>query len=347
MNTHRLSLSAPRKFVTSGIVFLLFIAVAPSPALGGSCREMVAGIPFALPSAVLPSLRDDKLYVPHPAQSKVPGYIDTYFKGGKRLRPLMVYLAALAHGYQPRRVQDLAGLVEMIHLGSLALDDIIDEAKERRGQTPLYIAQGFVPGVITGPWLQAYVFQRGARVTNAQTMARLADVLMAMGDGEILQAELKARAQSEGTYTQQEYLKVALGKTGHLFGFSLAACSLHFKHSDSVVDLWTRLGQYLGVSYQMKDDFEDAILEVGEVNFAHWLRSDTFGGSPFAPMRLADLQTLIPLQNDRVASRNREMHSMLDRLQSVVPRPLSDEQQAAFGTLREMVDYVSVVPQPQ
>jgi hypothetical protein len=333
-------------FVALALVAIPFSFPVHATATG--CRELVKGIPVALPSVVIPSLRDNSLYQPNGirTESKIPEWIPQYFKRGKRLRPLFVYLSALAHGYTPESVQPLAGLLELIHVGSLTLDDVIDKANERHGEPPLYVGEGLVAGMITGPWLQAYVFRRGPEVTTPAVMARLADVLMAMGDGEILQAELIARKHQGQTYTRAEYERVAMGKTGHLFGFALSATAIHFGLPQNTVDDWTQLGIQIGTSYQIKDDFEDALEEVGEINVAHLMRSERFGGSPFKRMNPVQYLALVEQQTQAFRTENQAMHSLIERLGNSVPQPRTENQQAALDTLGDMVDYVTTIRVP-
>ena len=332
---------------------LILLLLFSFPVFGGfptageaGCRVQLAGIPFGLPEAILASLKNDKVYLPHwgegdASPSQVSQWVQQYFHGGKRLRPLMVYLSSLVMGKASKEVEELAGIVELIHLGSLALDDIIDEATDRRGKVPLYKAEGLTAGIITGPWLQASVFQRAETVTNSAVRIEMARVLKAMGDGELLQARLKRRAQDGGTYSREDYEQVALGKTGHLFGFSLAISSMHFNLGSKLVSDWQKLGQGLGAAYQVKDDFEDAQAESREVNFALMLASQKWGGSPFRQITAEEHRQILVWQKPEQEVRRKEMRNILASIENQITPPHKAEQRAALDTLGDLIDYVT------
>ncbi len=70
-----------------------------------------------------------------------------YFTGGKKLRGLLVFLAASAIGLDPRSMSSVAAALELIHGASLIHDDIIDQGVQRRGRPALHIQLG-----VGRPW---------------------------------------------------------------------------------------------------------------------------------------------------------------------------------------------------
>lgn len=334
------------KFSLLIILFFLPLAAAtptPPPKMPvPSCRTRLEGIPFQLPTAILRSLGDDAIYLPEAhGDSPIPGWVKQYFHGGKRLRPLMVYLSSLAMGKASKEVEKLAAIVELIHLGSLALDDIIDEATERRGRPPLYLAEGLTAGIITGPWLQAAVFDMAESATSSRVRLEMARVLKAMGDGELLQLKLKKRAADGGSYTKYEYDRVALGKTGHLFGLSLAISSLHFVMPEGLTSDWQKLGAELGVAYQVKDDFEDAQKESQEINYALLLAYEKWGGSPFRQISADDHKAILAWQTIECEARRLSLMNLLGSIETKIALPRSADQTAALETLKDMIVYVT------
>lgn len=305
------------------------------------CLSSVMGLPFEVPSALLTSLVDDKLYFPAAFQnSPIPRWTRSYLHGGKRLRPLFVYLSALAMGKTAKQVEPLAGLVELIHLGSLALDDIIDGAVQRRNSDCLHVGEGMVAGLITPMWLQANVFCTAENVTHSAVRSEMAEVLMGMGNGEIIQSQLKVRQKTGGTYTREEYENVAMGKTGFLFGFAFSMGPSHFKANPKLITKWRALGQTLGVAYQIKDDFEDAVNEPTEINYALLLASMRYGGSAFRQLTPEQLAEMLAERRPEIEFKKRAAHALLEGIKSDVISPLSEDQEAAFSTLRAMINYV-------
>lgn len=307
------------------------------------CRLEVVGLPFRIPAAMAESYHDDRIYFPKGVEGATPvlDWLPKYFAGGKRLRPLMVYLSALTMGMESKSVEPLAAMVEWIHTGSLALDDIIDESVERRGQDPLYIGQGRIAGLITGPWLQAYVQGFAEDVTTPAVRRRLSQVLRDMGDGEILQDRLKQRARRTQIYTAEEYARVANGKTGALFGFSAEIVALHSDAPAELIATWRRLGELLGITYQMRDDFKDAGAEPYEVNYALLRYAERTHGPAFGlTLQEGHLKALTELEAPFFEARRGELLALVDRIENAVA-PQAVPQREALQSLREMADFVS------
>jgi geranylgeranyl pyrophosphate synthase len=307
-----------------------------------NCRTLLKGMAFAVPNAILESLRNDELYLPaYDPGSQVRGLVETHLSGGKRYRPTAVYLSSLAMGISSSMVEKLAGYVELIHLGSLPLDDIIDKATERRGRPTMHVAVGPTKAITTGPYLQASVLDDCEEHTNSAVRRAINRTLKVMVDAENLQDDLKKRAASGGSYSRVEYEKVAMGKTGYLFGLSLAISSLHFEKSPELVNDWLALGYKLGFAYQVKDDFSDALNEPTEVNFALLLFSLNRGGSPFRQLTADENAELRQWQESEQAGRREEMEAIFASIKERIGAPKSPDQQAALETLRDMIEYVT------
>ncbi len=332
-----------KKFVCAVLFFVnpLVLGSYPKPSLP-TCRTLLEGLPVSFPNSALASLRNDELYLPEITPgSKIRGWVKEYLLTGKRLRPMAVYLSGLAMGIESSRVEKLAGIVELMHLGSLPMDDIIDGATERRGRPPLHLAEGLTAGIITGPYLQACVFESCDKYSNSAVRQAVARTQKAMGDAEIFQDELKERAMTGGSYSPDEYEQVAKGKTGYLFGLSLAISSLHFEMPSELVNDWLALGYDMGLAYQIKDDFKDAKKEPTEINFGLLLFSLRKGGSPFRQLTEDENAELLGWQSVEQAARRQKMVGILESIRRRVGPPQNDDQAAAFETLQEMIEYVT------
>ncbi|MFP3427777.1 polyprenyl synthetase family protein, partial [Pseudoalteromonas sp. SIMBA_162] len=73
--------------------------------------------------------------------------------GGKRLRPVLVLLAARALGYQGEKHVHLAALIEFMHTSTLLHDDVVDESSLRRGRSTANDTWGNAPSVLVGDFL--------------------------------------------------------------------------------------------------------------------------------------------------------------------------------------------------
>lgn len=150
-------------------------------------------------------------------QSEVPliGEIGQYIvnNGGKRLRPLMVILSALACGYQGQQHCELAAIIEFIHTATLLHDDVVDESTLRRGQDTANAVWGDHTSVLVGDFLYSRAFQMMVKLNNMEVMRILADTTNIISEGEVLQLLNAHNADA----TEVDYFQVITCKTAKLF----------------------------------------------------------------------------------------------------------------------------------
>jgi len=180
--------------------------------------------------------------------------------GGKRLRPLLVMLAAEALGGPPETPEGESGLlrgavaVELVHSATLVHDDVIDGAGLRRG-IPTVVAQaGRLAAIATGDLLFSRAFAELAKNDSAAQMLALSDASTALALGELLQRE-DAYATRVAV---ERYLHRCELKTAALFE---AACRLGaLLSNDGTDDLASALGAFarrIGLAFQLLDDVLD------------------------------------------------------------------------------------------
>ena len=183
-------------------------------------------------------------------------------RGGKRLRPALVYAAADAVGAQRERADAAAISVELLHAYSLIHDDLpaMDDDALRRGQPTTHIAFGEATAILAGDALQALAFSiLGAEDTRTDS-ARVRQLRL-LGDAVGFQGMALGQAidlESEGkTLSLEELKSMHAKKTGALITASVlmgAACG------DSSDEEWTALteaGQAIGLAFQIQDDILD------------------------------------------------------------------------------------------
>ncbi len=175
--------------------------------------------------------------------------------GGKRFRPALVLLFYKLLGAKGEREDavELAAVVEMIHLATLAHDDVLDEAPERRGRASLWKLSGSQIAVLEGD----FIFSRAFRLLNPQPFAireRIIEAVEEVLEGELLQESLRGRVP-----TEEEYERVIRGKTGALIRAACAVgalCGDPDLPEDRLISI-ERAGLLLGMAYQMIDDLLD------------------------------------------------------------------------------------------
>lgn len=175
--------------------------------------------------------------------------------GGKRLRPLLVLLAARAAGYAGREHHTLAAVIEFIHTATLLHDDVVDNSSLRRGRVTANVLFGTEASVLVGDFLYSRAFQMMVDVGNMDVMRTMADTTNCIAEGEVLQLLNRG---DPGT-SEARYLEVIQAKTARLFaaaGHLGAGCAQRAGGADYTLAM-AGYGNHLGTAYQLIDDVLD------------------------------------------------------------------------------------------
>ena len=172
---------------------------------------------------------------------------------GKMMRPMLVLLIGKSIGNVKEKTNSAAAAVEMLHTASLLHDDVIDESDKRRGRQSLNARFTNNVAVLTGDYMFSMALNCSAKTGDI----RVIDAISVMGrdlpNGEVMQVEL----QQNGTYSEDNYLKVIYYKTASLF-VCCAACAVYTAGgNDEYIEKFCNYGKYAGLCFQMKDDIFD------------------------------------------------------------------------------------------
>jgi len=173
--------------------------------------------------------------------------------GGKRLRPALLLLSAGTCGYRCDAAIRLGAVVEIIHAATLVHDDVIDEAKVRRGQPSINQRWGNQASVLAGDWLYMQAFSLALRERNFDVLDLLIELTQMMVEGELMQMDWVGRID----LTEDEHLSLVHRKTAYLFSVC-ARMGAILAGADSKQE--QRLGDYgwnLGMAFQLVDDLLD------------------------------------------------------------------------------------------
>lgn len=212
------------------------------------------------PKEVFDLLREDLLAVEQEFAEKAVSEVEvvtdiaTYLMagGGKRIRPMLLLLAAKTLGGTSKGRVRLGAVVEMLHTATLVHDDIIDEADIRRGRASSNTTWGNAKCVLAGDWLYMQSFSLALEERNFHILELLISLTQQMVEGELLQIQKLGHLINE-----EEYFDLIYRKTACLFKVSM---QLGAALSNAGEDVELRMGEYgrnLGLAFQIVDDVLD------------------------------------------------------------------------------------------
>ncbi|MGA2856644.1 MAG: polyprenyl synthetase family protein [Candidatus Sulfotelmatobacter sp.] len=172
--------------------------------------------------------------------------------GGKRIRPALLLLAAKLFDYRGSGAVRLGAVVEIIHTATLVHDDIIDEAKTRRGRPAANTQWGNSKCVLAGDWLYMQAFKIAVQERNFRILDTLIELTQQMVEGELLQMEKLGRP-----ITLDEHFDLIFRKTACLFSVCMRLGAIL---GGATAEQEAALGQYghdLGMAFQIVDDVLD------------------------------------------------------------------------------------------
>ncbi|NGM84418.1 polyprenyl synthetase family protein [Paenibacillus sp. 7124] len=185
------------------------------------------------------------------------GVLELVNSGGKRLRPLMVIVGSrFGRKGQRRRTLQLAAAAEFIHAASLVHDDIIDDAKLRRGRPALHTQTGVLSAVHIGNYMSARVIEllskhAGDKTHYVHDLSAIATAQLCIGEYQ----------QMEHAYdydlTLEQYLDKSLNKTALLMATCLRVGALSAESTEETAEALYAFGEALGIAFQIQDDLLD------------------------------------------------------------------------------------------
>jgi geranylgeranyl pyrophosphate synthase len=192
--------------------------------------------------------------------------------GGKRLRPLLCFLAAPRDGEAPVAV---GVAVELVHMATLVHDDLIDGAEFRRGRASAWSTFGEPAARAAGDYLFGRAFAELTAAGDPWAVSVLAETALCLARGEALQH----RQAHDPDTTAEAYLERCALKTGKLFE---AACTLGGGRDRPELG---RFGVSLGIAFQIADDILDCAGETADTGKV--AGADLREGTPTLPLLLA------------------------------------------------------------
>ena len=174
-------------------------------------------------------------------------------EGGKRIRPIILTLAAESVGKIDDNTFSASCAVEFLHMESIIHDDIIDNETMRRQKDPFHIKYGYNTSVLTGDFVLGLILAICSKLDNARITKDLATTAMLMSEGEMIETRL------ENSYdvTFDDYLKVIEYKTATAFEVAARTGAIIANGTEDQIEALSKYGINLGIAYQIRDDLFD------------------------------------------------------------------------------------------
>jgi heptaprenyl diphosphate synthase len=214
---------------------------APDDRLEEDLRARLDQVEAALAEAVISDL---------PMVSEAAGYL--LEAGGKRFRPLLVLLGGRFGDPEDHRLVPAAVAIELTHLATLYHDDVIDEARDRRGIASANARWDNTVAILTGDFLFARASVIASELGTEATRL-LARTIAEVCEGQIREVQISGRVDTE----EAGYLDVIRRKTASLIGTSCRLGGLVSGADLDVVERLERFGRTLGLAFQLSDDIMD------------------------------------------------------------------------------------------
>jgi octaprenyl-diphosphate synthase len=234
-------------------------------------RELISNDLAATDQLILDRLASDVVLI-----NQVGHYI--VGSGGKRLRPVIVLLAANALGYSGKHHIDLAAIVEFIHTATLLHDDVVDGSEQRRSRDTANAVWGNAASVLVGDFLYSRSFEMMVEVDDMRVMNILSTATNKIAEGEVLQL-LNCH---DPDVDEARYREVILRKTATLFEAGTRLAGVVTDADQSIDEALAAYGRHLGTAFQMIDD----ALDYGSsgVDIGKNIGDDLAEGKPTLPL---------------------------------------------------------------
>ncbi len=234
-------------------------------------RQLIASDMDSVDRLIIESLKSDVVLI-----NQIGAYI--VHSGGKRLRPMIVLMAAQACGYDGSKHIDLAAIIEFIHTATLLHDDVVDGSELRRNRETANAVWGNEASVLVGDFLYSRSFEMMVGVGAMRVMDILSHATNRIAEGEVLQL---LNVHNPDT-TEAEYMEVIKRKTATLFeaGARLGAVIAGVPEEQELA--LAAYGLHLGIAFQLVDDALDYDASKSEIGKN--IGDDLAEGKPTLPL---------------------------------------------------------------
>jgi octaprenyl-diphosphate synthase len=213
--------------------------------------------------------------------------------GGKRLRPILLLMAARLGGYRGPRAVQLGCVVELLHTATLIHDDVVDQAPLRRGRPSANVRWGDDASLLVGDHLYSKSFALMVRDGDPAVLETLARATVSMTEAEVFQLARKR----DGLTSEADYLRIISKKTASFISACCRIGGLLAGGGPAELEGLTRYGLDIGIAFQISDDSLDFVAE--EARFGKAIGTDLREGKRTLPL-IVTLARAAPAERERI-----------------------------------------------
>ena len=241
-------------------------------------RELVGAELIQVEATLSDVLRSD-----YPAVNELAGRAASL--GGKRLRPCLALLSAMATGRCSEDSIRVAVTVELVHAASLVHDDVLDNATLRRHQPTIHAQVGAHSSIVLGDFLFTRAYGLAARCRSTLAARGIASAASQLCEGELRQHG----SVGNWNLSESDYFDILRQKTGELCAVSCRLGAWSGGSDAAAARALSGFGRKLGVAFQVVDDWLDVW---GTEQVGKTLGTDLLQRKPTLPtIRLLQLST--------------------------------------------------------
>ncbi len=174
---------------------------------------------------------------------------------GKKIRPLLVMLAAKISGGVTERTYRGAVLVELLHTATLVHDDVVDNADKRRGFWSINAVFKNKIAVLMGDYLLARGLMISVEGKDHDFLEVMTNTVKRMSEGELLQIRKTRKLDID----EPTYFKIISDKTASLLETCCSIGALSVSDKPEYHEAMRQFGESLGIAFQIRDDILDYV----------------------------------------------------------------------------------------
>lgn len=172
---------------------------------------------------------------------------------GKQMRPLLVFLTARLNGEISEPTFVAATLIELLHTASLVHDDVVDDARERRGALSINSLWNSKIAVLVGDYMLSKGLLISVEKKRYDMLEIVSDAVKSMSEGELLQLQKSWKLNIK----EEDYFKIISMKTAAIIAACTACGARSVTEDLSVIQKMKEFGVNIGIAFQIRDDLLD------------------------------------------------------------------------------------------